>query len=212
MRLLKKNLLVNEIFSSIQGESTYAGEPFVFIRLTGCNLRCRYCDTQYAWESGTTMSIDDIIRKTKGFRRIRKILITGGEPLLQKNTKILIKELVKAGYLVLVETNGSLSLKGFPSKIVFIMDIKTPSSQMSGHNLLANLQFLRNFDELKFVISGKTDYLWSVNFLKKHRPKCRILFSPVEGKMSLKKLAQWILKDGLAVRLQPRLHKLINIR
>lgn len=206
------SLIVNEIFSSIQGESSFAGEPFVFIRLTGCNLRCRYCDTAYAWSEGKKTSIHNIMRKVHSFKGIRKALITGGEPLFQEGTSSLAKLLVMAGYTVLVETNGSLPLGGFPTQVIFIMDIKTPSSGVHTHNRISNLAKLRKSDELKFVISGKKDYLWVRTFLKRYRPNARILLSAMEGKLSLASLAKWMMRDCLEAKLQPRLHKLIQMR
>lgn len=212
MSVLQKSLIINEIFSSIQGESSYAGEPFIFIRLSGCNLRCKYCDTSYAWQGGKKISLGAVFSEIKKFRPIRKVLITGGEPLWQPDVKVLASLLVKKGYLVLIETNGSISIRGFPKEVIFILDVKTPSSGMAEKNLLSNIKVLKTDDEVKFVISGKADYLWVVAFFRKHKINAKILFSPVEGKLALKSLAKWVMRDRLDVKLQSRLHKMISMR
>jgi 7-carboxy-7-deazaguanine synthase len=158
------------------------------------------------------MDVHSIIKKTRSFKGIRKVLITGGEPLLQKNTPLLAERLIREGYILLVETNGSLPLDGFPRQTIFIMDIKTPSSGVHAMNRISNLGCLRKHDELKFVISGKKDYLWTKSFLKRYKPQARILLSAMEGQLPLSTLAKWLLVDRLDAKLQPRLHKLINIR
>jgi len=199
---------VCEIFASIQGESSIAGIPMVFIRLTGCNLRCTYCDTKYAYTEGQEMSIKKIINTVKNFR-IKFVEITGGEPLLQTEVYELMDELVK-NYNVLLETNGSLSIEKVNSKIKVIMDIKTPGSGMSDKNYLENLNFLKKSDEVKFVLTDRNDYDWAKDFIKKNNINVReILFSPAFGILNPQDLARWILEDALPVRMNLQIHKYI---
>ncbi len=211
---MNTTLIISEIFYSLQGESTHAGEPFVFIRLAGCNLRCKYCDTRFAWfrENGTPMSFERILGSVEKYAPIKKILITGGEPLLQKPAKAFIKLLDKKGYTVLVETNGSLNIAGLPKRVVAVMDIKTPSSGHIHDNDVSNLKRLKKTDELKFVIADKPDYLWTKDFLKKYRPNSTILLAPVQDRLKLKLLAKWMLQDKIDAHLQPRLHKIIGLK
>lgn len=203
-------LRVNEIFYSIQGESTRAGLPCVFIRLTGCNLRCAWCDTRYAYEKGEDLSIRQILEKVAVYP-CRLVEITGGEPLLQEKTPELAGALTEAGYTVLVETNGSLPVAVLPEAAVRIMDIKCPSSGESEQLLMENLEALRPDDEIKCVIADRMDYEWAAALIRENRleGRCRILFSPVESRLMLSDLASWILEDGIHVRLQPQLHKTI---
>lgn len=199
---------VCEIFASIQGESSLSGIPMVFIRLTGCNLRCTYCDTKYAYTEGQEMSIKKIISTVKNFR-IKFVEITGGEPLLQSEVYELMDELVK-NYNVLIETNGSLSIEKVNSKIKVIMDIKTPGSGMSDKNYLENLNFLKKSDEVKFVLTDRNDYDWAKNFIKRNNINVReILFSPAFGILNPQDLARWILEDALPVRMNLQIHKYI---
>lgn len=201
---------VCEIFTSIQGESSYAGLPCTFIRLTGCNLRCSYCDTVYAYEEGTELTEDEIINKVKA-AGTNTVEITGGEPLLQGDVFNLIKRLLDEGYTVLVETNGSQDIKGIDKRAVIILDIKTPGSKMSEKMRLSNLTYLKPADELKFVITDRRDYDWSKNFIIEHglSGKCKILFSPVFGNVDPADLSTWIISDRLDVRLNLQLHKYI---
>lgn len=201
---------VCEIFTSIQGESSYAGLPCTFIRLTGCNLRCSYCDTVYAYEEGTELTEDEIINKVKA-AGTNTVEITGGEPLLQGDVFNLIKRLLDEGYTVLVETNGSQDIKGIDKRAVIILDIKTPGSKMSEKMRLSNLTYLKPADELKFVITDRRDYDWSKNFIIEHglSGKCKILFSPVFGNADPADLSTWIISDRLDVRLNLQLHKYI---
>ena len=203
-------LKVNEIFKSIQGESTSSGLPCTFIRLTYCNLRCSYCDTEYAFHEGSDMSISEIIDYIKPMKT-NLIEVTGGEPMLQDNTIPLMKELLKNNYDVLLETSGAISLKGIPKKVKKIVDFKCPSSSMSDKNLWGIVDELNDKDEIKFVIGDLRDYEWTKSKIKKYNldKKWTILFSPVFGKISLEKLADWILKDNLNVRLQLQMHKYI---
>jgi 7-carboxy-7-deazaguanine synthase len=203
-------LKVNEIFYSIQGESSFAGLPFVFIRLTGCNLRCSYCDTKYAYEEGTEMSIEQIIKKVKKYN-CPYVELTGGEPLLQEETPVLVNSLIENGFTVLVETNGTKDVSLIPDKAVKIMDIKCPSSGESDKFEWKNLNRLSPKDEVKFVIAEKLDYDWAKEIINDRNlaDKVKVLLSPVKDKMSPDILAEWILKDKLNVRLQLQVHKII---
>jgi 7-carboxy-7-deazaguanine synthase len=221
---------VCEIFKSIQGESSYAGLPCVFIRLSGCNLRCRYCDTQYAWEGGGEMPLDEIIGMVKGFCGPplpppaasgggaatasscgRLVEVTGGEPLMQEGALELIDRLVYEGMKVLVETNGSMDIRWAHKSAVIIMDIKTPSSGVSDKMRFSNIECLKPFDEVKFVIADRADYEWSKKTADKYflTGRCEALFSPVNGVLAPDVLAGWIIADGLDVRLNVQLHKYI---
>ncbi|MBN2401502.1 MAG: radical SAM protein [Spirochaetes bacterium] len=204
---------INEIFYSIQGETTRAGFPTAFIRLAGCNLKCSYCDTAYARleSSGKEMSINEIIRQIGKAKYFDHVTVTGGEPLLQPDSIRLMSDLIRKGYKVQLETNGSISLKNVPKKVVKIADVKTPSSGHASSFLIENFKYLNNTDELKFVILDINDYNFSVEFLKKYiRSKKYIInFSPVHGAMSGAELAELILADNLPVRLNLQLHKII---
>ena len=200
---------VTEIFHSIQGESSRAGEPCVFVRLTGCNLRCSYCDTSYAYEHGRLMEIDEILERVSGFR-CNLVEVTGGEPLMQAETPLLISRLLDAGRRVLLETNGSIDIDAVDARCVRIVDIKCPSSGMSRHNYLRNLKKLRSHDELKFVIADRKDYEFARDLLATFPAGlCKINFSPVFGSIAPRSLAEWILEDHLPVRLNIQLHKVI---
>ena len=203
-------LRVNEIFYSIQGESTFAGFPCIFIRLTGCNLRCTYCDTTYAYEQGDDIPLDRILATVKGFD-CNLIEVTGGEPLIQDETPDLIAVLIKNGYTVLLETNGSQDISTVDTQCARIVDIKCPSSGMNNKNYWQNLDYITPNDQLKFVIAHRQDYLYAKKVLDttaiKIRKKLLINFSPVFNKIDLKDLAGWILADNLPVRLQIQLHK-----
>jgi len=205
-------LRVNEIFYSIQGESTFAGFPCIFIRLTGCNLRCRYCDTTYAYEEGDDIPLDRILATVKGFD-CNLIEVTGGEPLIQGETPDLIAALIKNGYTVLLETNGSLDIRRVDTRCARIVDIKCPSSGMDNRNYWKNLDYITPNDQLKFIIANRQDYLYATKVLDKldikRRKKLIINFSPVFNEIALKELARWILADNLPVRLQIQLHKYI---
>jgi 7-carboxy-7-deazaguanine synthase len=201
-------LIVNEIFHSIQGESTYAGLPCVFVRLTGCKLRCTWCDTAYAFTEGVTMSLDAIISKVRTYA-CPLVEITGGEPLLQPAVFSLLAHLCDLGFTVLLETSGSEDIAGVDARVIRIMDIKCPSSGESDKNRYANLRRLTAQDELKFVLADRNDYDWAKRLLTEHdlANRCAILFSPVWEKLPLKTLAEWILADRLPVRLQTQWHK-----
>ena len=201
---------VNEIYLSVQGESSHTGLPCVFVRLTGCNLRCVWCDTSYAFHDGKTQSIDQTLKDVKSFG-INLVEITGGEPLMQEGVYPLMEALLENGYKVMLETGGSLSLEKVPRDVIKIMDLKCPGSGEHKKNDLDNLKILVPHDEVKFVILDRRDYEWSRDLIKKHKinETAPILFSPVYGKLELKEMVKWILEDRLPVRLQTQLHKVI---
>ena len=201
---------INEIYLSVQGESTHTGLPCIFIRLTGCNLRCSWCDTAYAFHEGKNMSIDEILQKVENFG-IHLVEITGGEPLMQDNVYTLMKRLIEKGYKVMLETGGSISLERVPKDVIKIMDLKCPGSGEQDKNNLDNLKLLAPHDEVKFVILDRKDYEWSRDIIKKYKinETAHILISPVFDKLELKEMVKWILEDQLPVRLQTQLHKII---
>ena len=204
-------LLINEIFYSIQGESLYAGLPCVFVRLTGCNLRCSYCDTRYAYEEGIEMKSAEILQKVAAYH-CPLIEITGGEPLLQNDTPLLISELLEKGYEVMMETNGTFDISMVDKRCIKIVDIKCPTSGESDKNDLENLKRLNQKDQAKFVIGSREDYEYAKNIIKLISRKFsekKILFSPVFGKIASAELAKWILEDNLNIRLHLQLHKII---
>ena len=203
-------LTVAEIFSSIQGETSFAGLPFTFARLSGCNLRCRYCDTAWAYDSGQKFSVDEVISRVAAFG-LNRVCVTGGEPMLQEETPVLVRGLLDLGFLVLVETNGAVPLSGLDPRAVIIMDVKCPASGEHEKMLWENFRRLDDKDEAKFVISNREDYEYAKEVLKKHHAGARwkALFSPAFGALSPELLAQWILEDALDVRLQLQIHKLI---
>lgn len=204
-------LNVTEIFHSIQGESTYAGLPCVFVRLTGCNLRCNYCDTTYAYSNGAALTINSILNQVAAFS-CPLVEITGGEPLLQPETPALIRELLRCEYKVLVETNGSLNIDLAPAPAVRIVDLKCPGSGEMEQMDWENLRRLRPTDEIKCVISDVSDFHWALEKLQPYQSQLRqipILFAPVWGRVAPADLAQWILASRQPVRLQLQLHKLI---
>ena len=201
---------VCEIFASIQGESSYAGVPCTFVRMSGCNLRCSYCDTVYAYEEGTELTEDEITAKVLAIG-LRTVEITGGEPLLQAGVLPLTKRLLDHGFRVLIETNGSRDIRQVDQRAVLIPDVKTPGSGMANTFLMSNLCLLRPVDELKFVITGREDYEWSRNFVKEHSltGRCTMLFSPAFRMLHPRDLSRWIIEERLEVRLNLQLHKYI---
>lgn len=204
-------LKVNEIYHSIQGESTNAGRPCVFVRLTYCNLRCTYCDTEYAFYEGKDYSVEHVIDEIEKYN-CRLVEITGGEPLVQMHECLeLMNRLIELGYEVMIETGGSLPIKDIDPGVKIIMDLKCPSSGMEKKNLYENLEYLKPNDELKFVIGNLEDYEWSVSKLKQYnlQEKCTILFSVVFGNLEPVELVNWILEDKLDVRFQLQMHKYI---
>ncbi len=204
-------LKVNEIYYSVQGESTAAGLPCVFVRLTYCNLRCTYCDTEYAFYEGKDLSIPEIISEVKKYN-CKLVEITGGEPLVQMDECLdLMKQLADEGFDVLIETGGSLPIQNIDPRVKIIMDLKCPTSGMDKKNLYENIDYLKPADELKFVIGNREDYEWVVDVLKKYplENKCKVLFSVVFGKLEPVQLVNWILEDKLKVRFQLQMHKFI---
>ncbi len=203
-------LKTNEIFYSIQGESTYTGERCVFVRLTGCNLRCSYCDTEYAFYDGEELSVDTIIEKVKSYN-CDLVEITGGEPLLQDGVHSLMEKLCEDNITVLLETSGSLSIESVDKRVINILDFKTPSSKMEKKNHFQNIDFLKPTDEVKFVIGSHEDYIWSKEIINKYKldEKATILFSSVFGDIKHEELVNWILEDNLNVRYQLQMHKYI---
>ena len=225
-------MFITEIFKSIQGESSYAGLPCIFVRLTGCNLRCTWCDTAYAFHGGTKYSIEGVLARVEELsggkcgadvnadgNRVRLVELTGGEPLLQPETPELARRILAAGYTVLIETSGERDVSVLPSEVVKIVDVKCPDSGESGTFRLANLGAFEKKDEIKFVVASRRDYEFARKFLREHNLAERvheIIFSPVfadpEGKwpeMDRRALAEWILSDNLPVRLGLQLHKFI---
>jgi 7-carboxy-7-deazaguanine synthase len=201
---------INEIFYSIQGESTWAGHPCIFVRLTGCNLRCIWCDTAYAFYEGEEMTVDEVFHHVQGYP-CRLVEITGGEPLLQEEVHPLISRFLDEGYQVLIETGGSLDIRKVDARAHIIMDIKCPGSEMTDRMQWENIGALTSKDEVKFVIKERNDYDWATGVVRQYGliKKCPTLFSPVFGELEPRQLAQWILEDGLQVQLQLQLHKYI---
>lgn len=203
-------LTVNEIFYSIQGESTFAGLPCVFVRLTFCNLRCVWCDTEYAFYEGAPMTIAEILDEVARYG-CNLVEVTGGEPLAQAGTHHLLTMLCDRGYTVLLETSGSISIADVDPRVRVIMDIKCPGSGMEKKNLWDNILHLKPTDEVKFVVANKDDFDWAADVVRKHEleKRCVVLFSPVFGDVQPIDLAQWLLAEGLNARLQLQLHKFI---
>jgi 7-carboxy-7-deazaguanine synthase len=202
---------VNEIFHSIQGESTWAGRPCVFVRLTGCNLRCTWCDTAYAFYEGAQMEIAAVMERVRGYG-CKLVELTGGEPLLQRGIHALVEALLREEYEVLIETSGERDISELDARVIRIMDLKCPDSGEVERNRWANLENLRARDEVKFVIASRRDYEWARGVIAEYRLEGRvnaILLSPVFGKLEPVALAEWILEDGLAARMQLQMHKYI---
>lgn len=204
-------LQVNETFKSVQGESTHAGKVCFFIRLTGCNLRCSYCDTSYAFTGGTSYSVDELtaLAAAAGCDTVE---ITGGEPLTQQETPLLAEKLLDMGKTVLVETNGSLDFSVLPDRCCRIVDCKLPGSGMAEHNCFEAYCKLTERDEVKFVVSDRNDFDFSLDVIRKyelHRKTANLLFSPVWGRVEFDRLAQWVVECGLPVRMQIQMHKII---
>lgn len=202
------NLKITEIFYSIQGETKNVGLATVFIRLTGCPLRCNYCDTAYAFKGKNQLSIDDILNKVKQYNT-KNICVTGGEPLAQNNCFDLLDILVLNDYDISLETSGSIDISKVNKKVCIVMDIKTPSSTESSKNRYENIKILTKKDQIKFVIANQDDFNWSCDILKKYDIKAEVLFSPVYESLKAVDLANWILAKELNVRLQIQLHKFL---
>jgi len=213
MSKIVSKLKINEIFYSLQGESKTVGLPTVFIRLTGCPLRCLYCDTEYAFHQGEPWQLDSIISEVKKYNT-RYVTVTGGEPLAQKACLELLKQLCDWDYKVSLETSGAIDISKVDSRVMRVMDLKTPSSNEESKNKYSNLEFISQKDQIKFVICDRKDYEWTISIINNYElfDKCEILFSPVNGEKNsnvMKDLANWILEDQLQVRYQIQLHKLI---
>lgn len=207
----KDTLRLTEIFYSLQGEARTAGLPTVFVRLTGCPLRCHYCDTAYAFTGGEIHHLDAILEQVASYRP-RHICVTGGEPLAQPNCLKLLEQLCDAGYEVSLETSGALDVSGVDGRVSKVVDLKTPGSGEVGRNLYANLDHLTRNDQVKFVICSREDYDWSVSKLIEYRLEQRageVLFSPSHGQVAPRELAEWIVADNLPVRFQLQLHKIL---
>jgi 7-carboxy-7-deazaguanine synthase len=204
------SLRITEIFFSLQGESRTAGLPTVFVRLTGCPLRCDYCDTTYAFTGGEHRTIDDILADVRRYPA-RYVTVTGGEPLAQKECLMLLTRLCDAGYEVSLETSGALDVAAVDARVVKVLDLKTPASGESAKNRLANLAHLTPQDQIKFVICDRADYDWTKQMIAEHdlAARCELLLSPAWGRQDPACLAAWILADGLPVRMQVQLHKIL---
>jgi 7-carboxy-7-deazaguanine synthase len=203
-------LRITEIFYSLQGEARTVGWPTVFVRLTGCPLRCQYCDTTYAFHGGESFTLEQIESKVRDYAP-RYVTVTGGEPLAQPACRTLLKRLADAGYEVSLETSGALDISDIDTRVSVVMDLKTPGSGEASRNHYANIAHLKSHDQVKFVICDRADYEWSRAQVAEHRlsERCEVLFSPSYGQMNPGTLADWILADRLPVRLQVQLHKIL---
>jgi 7-carboxy-7-deazaguanine synthase len=208
--LKSERLRVNEIFHSLQGEADCVGFPTVFVRLTGCPLRCQYCDTEYAFHAGEWFDLEAVVKKVQELGA-SYVCVTGGEPLAQPNCLKLLTRLCDGGYQVSLETSGALDVAAVDARVSRVIDVKTPASNEASRNRLENFRHLTPRDQLKFVICSRDDYDWSKAFLREHRlsERCRILFSPSYNQQSPTQLAEWILADRLPVRFQLQLHKIL---
>lgn len=203
-------LRITEVFLSLQGEARDAGWPTVFVRLTGCPLRCGYCDTAYAFHGGQWRSIDELVAEVR-VCGVRHVCVTGGEPLAQKRCLLLLERLCDEGFIVSLETSGALDVSGVDPRVSRIVDIKTPASGEVGRNLWSNLAHLGAHDQIKFVICNRADYDWAVEVLRREALDacCVVWFSPSKGELDARALADWIVEDRLPVRFQMQLHKLL---
>jgi 7-carboxy-7-deazaguanine synthase len=203
-------LRIHEIFHSLQGESSRIGLPTVFVRLTGCPMRCVYCDTAYAFHGGKSMELPEIMSEV-ACHNAHYVTVTGGEPLAQKECLGLLRELCDAGYDVSLETGGAMDISGVDERVSVILDIKTPGSGEAGKNRWGNLEHLKPIDEIKFVLCGREDYDWARKTIAEHGldRKCSVLFSPVYQLLNPTQLAEWVLQDRLPVRMQVQLHKIL---
>jgi 7-carboxy-7-deazaguanine synthase len=201
---------VNEIYRSIQGESSFSGLPCVFVRLTYCNLRCTYCDSSYAFYEGKDLTVEEVLEAVEKYKT-PLVEITGGEPLLQREVHPLMERLVDSGHIVLLETGGSLDISKVPPKVIKIMDLKCPSSGESHRNLYSNIEKLQPHDEIKFVVGTRQDYLWAKELIARYSLAGRftLLLSTVFNKIEPREVIEWMLEDGLPFRFQIQLHKYI---
>lgn len=206
----KKQLKISEIFYSLQGESTLVGLPTVFVRLTGCPLRCTWCDTEYAFSGGRWIDIDGIVEQVKSYGT-PYVCVTGGEPLSQKRCIKLLDKLIDNGFNVSLETSGALSLADVNDRVTIIMDLKAPGSGEESKNLYENINYIDSTDQIKFVIKDRQDYHWTQSIIKRYNliDKCEVLLSPVAAEINPTDLAQWILDDKMLVRFQLQLHKIL---
>lgn len=209
MNSTDRSLRVTEIFYSIQGESTWAGRPCAFVRLTGCPLRCTWCDTAYAFAGGERMTIDEIVSRLRAFG-CPLVEVTGGEPLAQAGCRALLQSLADEGFAVLLETSGAWPIDDVDPRVRIIMDVKCPDSGEVARNRLQNLDALKPGDEIKFVLASRRDYEWARSFVRDRGLESRtVLFGPVHGLLSAEALAAWVLEDRLVVRIQLQLHKIL---
>jgi 7-carboxy-7-deazaguanine synthase len=206
-----KTLVINEIFHSIQGESTYAGRPCVFVRLTACDLRCSYCDTEYAFYEGQKRTVDSVLHEVSKYPQTSIVEITGGEPLLQANVHDLMQRLLDEGRTVLIETSGAHEIASCDPRVIRIVDFKCPSSGEMHRNRWENVGHLKSSDEVKFVIGDRFDFDWSEQMVREFRidERCTVLFSPVWQKLPNAQLAQWVRDSKLSIRFQLQLHKIL---
>lgn len=210
MKKSLSSLRITEIFYSLQGESTTVGLPTVFVRLTGCPLRCNYCDTAYAFHGGQREERSEILKKIASLN-CKQICITGGEPLAQPGCIDLLKELCDEGFMVSLETSGALSIENVDTRVMIIMDLKTPDSGECSKNMLSNLPYLKSTDQIKFVLCSEADYIWACHLINEHdlTKHAQILFSPSWNQLNPTHLADWIVRDHLPVRFQLQLHKIL---
>ena len=205
-----ERLRINEIFHSLQGEADAVGYPTVFVRLTGCPLRCQYCDTEYAFHEGHWLDLDAILDKVRSFNT-QHVCVTGGEPLAQPNCRTLLARLCEDGFMVSLETSGAMDISGLDARVARVVDVKTPGSREAQRNRIDNFGLLTQHDQLKFVICSREDFDWSKAFIQEHAlaGRCQILFSPSYKQIAPALLADWILADRLPVRFQLQLHKVL---
>ncbi|HCD9730388.1 7-carboxy-7-deazaguanine synthase QueE [Legionella pneumophila] len=210
MKRFNEQLRITEIFHSLQGESVTVGLPTVFVRLTGCPLRCQYCDTAYAFSGGEVVEIDDILNKVASYQ-CQHVCVTGGEPLAQPGCIPLLSKLCDAGYSVSLETSGARDIASVDQRVMIVMDLKTPDSREADKNLLSNLSFLKPTDQIKFVLCSRTDYEWACSILSEYQlaERVQLLFSPSWNQLNPTDLANWIIQDKLPVRFQLQLHKIL---
>lgn len=210
MKRFNNQLRITEIFHSLQGESLTVGLPTVFVRLTGCPLRCQYCDTAYAFTGGTVQELDDVMSSIAAYQ-CKRVCVTGGEPLAQPGCIALMKRLCDEGYSVSIETSGARDIAEIDSRVMIVMDLKTPDSLEVEKNLLTNLDFLKPDDQIKFVLCSRKDFDWACSMIKEHRldERVHLLFSPSWNQLNPTELANWIIEDNLPVRFQLQLHKIL---
>lgn len=210
MKRFNNQLRITEIFHSLQGESVTVGLPTVFVRLTGCPLRCQYCDTAYAFTGGEVQEMDDILNTVASFQ-CKHVCVTGGEPLAQPGCIAFLKHLCDAGHFVSIETSGARDISGIDPRVMIVMDLKTPDSLESDKNLLTNLDYLKPLDQIKFVLCSRNDYEWACKVINEHHlsERVQLLFSPSWGQLNPTELANWIIQDKLSVRFQLQLHKIL---